>query len=66
MLPTSTWVVNLRGAGVTGIWRRLGAGFGLRPYPNSPFAGVFGLLEAPSPDEGFDEVIVVHGRGDDA
>ena len=34
--------------------------------PEFAVRSVFGLLEAPSPDEGFDEVIVVDGRGDDA
>jgi hypothetical protein len=32
--------------------------------PESAVRSVFGLLEAPGPDEGFDEVIVVNGRGD--
>lgn len=32
--------------------------------PEFAVRSVFGLLEAPGPDEGFDEVIVVNGRGD--
>ena len=32
--------------------------------PEFAVRSVFGLLEAPSPDEGFDEVIVFDGRGD--
>lgn len=34
--------------------------------PESAVRSVFALLEAPSPDEGFDEVIVVSGRADGA